>query len=248
MKRLKSRVDALERGRQAELSPAAVDMLAAVYGRCHAWFMPARKSPETWPVIRRFRIDYHTGRRGIAARATGAKDWVAGHDCRRELVSAGLAVDVRGDAETTGLILTTAGRSVAWSMVADVIPAVPLAEFFVESLRTAEPDRVRDGEHWVSESAVFGRDCVGDCSQWQDWTDALLEPCVSGAVDSLCDMSGRCYYRFVREFEPLPIAEGIEPSGRAIDAYVAAFVSEIDRRHRIDDASGEIVIPLSVTR
>lgn len=222
-------------------------MLASVYGKLHALFMPIRNKPETWPAIRRLRRDYIGGTTGISARASGASDWKTSHDAREQLIASGLAVGIKGDAETTGLILTTLGRSVAYALVRKIIPAMPLAPDFVEALKTATPDRVRGDEEWVSESTLFGFDCVGSTDQWQHWTDIMLPPTVSGAVDSLCDLRGVCYYRFVREFEPLPIAEGIEPNDRAEDQYVSAFVAEMDRRHRVEDTSGEICIPLSVT-
>jgi len=247
MKRLRTRLDALERSRQSELSPAATNMLATVYGRLHALFMPARNKPESWPAIRRHRLDYVAGQRGIPARASGSDDWKSSHDARQQLITNGLAVAVKGDTETTGLILTTMGRATAYAMVRRIIPASPLAADYVASLKTAKPDRVRGNEFWVAESTLFGIDCVGATDQWQDFTDIMLEPCVSGSVDSLCDLRGVCYYRWLRDFEPLPIAAGVEPCERAEDHYVSAFIAEMDRRHRIEDTSGEIVIPLSVT-
>jgi hypothetical protein len=247
MRRLKTRLDALERSRQSELTAAATDMLVTVYGRLHALFMPARNKPESWPTIRRHRLGYVAGQRGVAARAVGADDWKSSHDARTQLITNGLAVAVKGDTETTGLILTPQGRSVAYAMVCRIIPAVPLAADYVERLKDAKPDRVRGAERWVSESTLFGFDCVGPSDQWQDFTDIMLEPCATGAVDSLCDLRGVCYYRWLHAFESLPIAEGVEPSEQAIDAYVAAFVAEMDRRHRVEETSGEVVIPLSVT-
>lgn len=246
-KRLKTRLDALERRSQAQLTTAASDMLVGCYGRVHAWFMPARIKPETWPSIRRLRADYITSRRGVPARSTGADDWKASHDARLQLIASGLAVDVRGEAETTGLVLTTLGRSTAYALVASVIPTIPLGVHFASVLKTAKADRIRGAERWVSESTLFGIDATGDTSKWDHFTDAMLEPCVSGAVVCLCDLRGVAYYRHVHDFEPLPIIEAIEPSGRAEDGYVAAFVAEMDRRTRIEDTSGEIVIPLSVT-
>jgi hypothetical protein len=247
MRRLKTRLDALERQSQSTLSTAANDMLASCYGRLHAIFMPARNKPRTWPSIRRLRTDYISSRRGIPARSTGADDWKSSHDARQQLIASGLAVDVRGEAETTGLILTTLGRSTAYGLVASVIPTIPLGEHFASVLKTAKADRIRGGERWVSESNLFGIDCTGDSSKWDHYTDSLLEPCISGAVDSLCDLRGVAYYRHVHDFEPLPLIEDIEPNGRAEDGYVSAFVAEMDRRTRIEDTTGEIVIPLSVT-
>jgi len=210
-------------------------------------FMPSRDKPHSWPAIRRHRLDYVAGRRGIAARASGSADWKSSHDARTQLITSGLAVAVKGDTETVGLILTPQGRATAFALVCRIIPTSPLASDYVTSLKTATPDRVRGDERWVSESTLFGIDCVGGTDQWQDFTDIMLEPCVSGSVDSLCDLRGVCYYRWLCDFEPLPIAAGVKPCERSEDCYVAAFIAEMGRRSRIEDTSGEIVIPLSVT-
>jgi hypothetical protein len=185
---------------------------------------------------------------GISARSAGQKNWVAGHDTRRELEALGLAVAVRGAVETTGLRLTSQGRAVAFSLTERVIPGVHLASWFVERLQGLPADRVRDGEQWVSESSLFGLACTGDSSAWMDQTDALIEPAVSGAVDSLCDVQGRCFYRFVSNFEPLPTVDDIRPNDRAEDQYVQAFKSEIGRLRKFEAVDGEIVVPLSVTK
>lgn len=247
-KRLRSRVDRLETASATgSLSSVAVEMLASVYGRVHAMFLPSRSHPHSWAAVKRLRREYIAGTTGISARSPGAKDWTVGHDARRELVAAGLAVAVRAEVETTGLILTPQGRATALAMVLPIIPAVPLAEAFTEALASLPADRVRGGESWVSESALFGIDCTGDTSHWQAFTDIMLEPAVSGCVDSLCDIQGRAFYRFLKPFEPLPITTGIESDDRAIEAYVSAFKSELPRLRKLESADGEIVVPLSVT-
>lgn len=248
MRRLRSRLDRLEaESRQGKLSAGAADMLAALYGRLHAMFLPSRSHPSSWSAVRRLRRDYINGTTGISARSPGAKDWVAGHDCRRELVAAGYADAVRGDVETTGLRLTPLGRTTALAMVLPAIPAVPLGEAFTEALSRLPADRLRGDEKWVAESSLFGIDCVGDTSKWDHFTDIMLEPSISGAVDSLADIRGSVFYRFIGPFEPLPTVEGIEPSDGAIDVYVDAFKSELPRLRRLEATDGEIVIPLSVT-
>jgi hypothetical protein len=247
-KRLKSRIDRLETASATGvLSNVAVEMLASVYGRLHALFLPSRSHPHSWGEVKRLRREYIAGTTGISARSPGAKDWTVGHDARRELVAAKLAVAVRAGVETTGLILTPQGRATALAMVLPVIPAVPVAEAFTEALASLPADRVRGGESWVSESALFAIDCTGDTSRWQCFTDIMIEPCVSGSVDSLCDIQGRAFYRFVKPFGPLPITEGIDVDDRAVDAYVSAFTGELPRLRKLESTDGEIVIPLSVT-
>ena len=248
-RRLRQRLDRIQASSASTtLSPAAVDMLVACYGRLHSLFMPSRSHLASWPAVRRLRHDYLAGVAGISARSAGQKDWVAGHDTRRELEALGLATAVRGAVETTGLILTPAGRSTAFSLVEQVVPGCHFAAWFVERLRGLPADRDRDGEQWVSESSLFGIACTGSCDQWQDQTDAMLEPCVSGSVDSLADCHGRAFYRFVSDFEPLPVVEHIMPNDRAEDQYVQAFRSEIGRLRKLEAADGEICCPLSVTR
>ena len=248
-RRLRQRLDRIQASSASTtLSPAATDMLVGVYGRLHALFLPSRSHLASWPAVRRLRHDYLVGVSGLSARSQGAKDWTTGHDCRRELESLGMAVAVRGQVETTGLILTPAGRSTAFSLVERVIPGCHLASWFVERLKGLPADRQRDGEQWVSEASLFGLACTGGSDQWQDLTDALLEPCISGSVDTLADCHGRAYYRHLRDFEPLPVVEHIMPNDRAEDQYVQAFRSEIGRLRKLEAADGEICCPLSVTR
>ena len=248
MKRLRTRIDRLQRASaSAAMTPAATDLLASCYGRLHALFMPSRSHLASWPAVRRLRHDYINGVAGISARSAGQRDWVQGHDNRRELEALGLAVAVRGAVETSGLILTPQGRATAFTLVERVIEGVHFASWLTERLASLPADRQRGDEQWVSESSLFGIACTGDSSAWIDLTDGLLEPCISGSVDSLCDVRGRAFYRYLAPFEPLPIAEGIVPSDRAEDFYVAAFKAEIGRLRKLEAVDGEIVVPLSVT-
>lgn len=248
-RRLRQRLDRLQlTSASATLSPAATDMLVSVYGRLHALFLPSRSHLASWPAVRRLRSDYISGVSGISARSAGQRDWVQGHDCRRELEALGLAVAVRGQVEVTGLRLAPQGRSTAFALVERVIPGCHLASWFVERLASLPADRDRDGEQWVSEASLFGLACTGDSSAWMDQTDGLLEPCISGAVDTLADCHGRVYYRHLRDFEPLPAAEGVMPNDRAEDAYVQAFKAEIGRLRKLEATDGEICCPLPVTR
>ncbi len=246
-RRLRQRLDRLQAvAASTTMTPAAAVMLASCYARLHALFMPSRSNPQTWAAVRRLRSDYIAGVAGLSARATGQRDWVQGHDTRRELESLELAVAVRGQAETTGLILTPLGRATAFGLVWSVCPGVRLGSWFTERLRDLPADRLRDGEQWVSESTLFGFPCTGNSGDWMHWSDALLEPCVSGAVDTAADVQGRAYYRFVRPFEPLERVE-LEPSDQAIDAYVIAFKAELARLKTLEATDGEIVVPLSVS-
>jgi hypothetical protein len=219
-------------------------MLVAVYGKAHALFFPARSNPQGWPEIRRLRLEYLTGKSGISARAEGAANWKEGHQARTELVTAGLAVAIRGGVEVQGLKLTRLGRAVAWSHVADIVPGCGLSSIMANRLKAIEADRVRGDERWVSESKVFGFNCSGDATKWIDFTDSMLEPAIDGAIDSLADVSGRIYYKHLNPFEPLPEAPAAEYVPELSQVYVDAFKNEMSRLRAMSSEDGEIVVPL----
>lgn len=245
---LKSRLAKLESQHGAgTLSPAAMKMLAAVYGKLHALFLPYRSHLQAWPEINRLRRGYLNQTIGLSATASGAKNWVAGHDARNELQAVGLAIAVKGSAETTGLILTPQGRAVAWAMCRELLPPIELSAVMVERLASLEPCRVRGSERWVSESRLFGLRCEGPTSGWQWLTDTMLEPAISGSVYSLADVQGRVFYRFLRPFEDLPHVPDIAVNPAAEAAYLAAWTPELARLRSLDSVDGEICNPLSGT-
>ncbi|MEJ7591125.1 MAG: hypothetical protein WKF77_06215 [Planctomycetaceae bacterium] len=246
---LNKRLDSLEPARSGQtFSPAALAILASVYGKLHALFLPYRSHLDSWPGIGRLRRGYIGGTIGISASVSGQKNWVAGHDARLELESAGLAVCIRGAVETTGLILTPKGRAVAWSLCRELIPGIQHSGIMVQHLAEGlEPCRIRGTERWVSEAKLFGLPCVGSTSDWQHMTDLLLEPAISGAVQSTADVAGHVFYKFVRPFEDLPSIDNVEPNDMAVDAYLSSYKSELARLRNLDSVDGEIVVPLSVT-
>jgi hypothetical protein len=167
-----------------------------------------------------------------------------GHKARNEIIASGLAVAIRGGVEVQGLQLTRLGRAVAWSHVADIVPACGLASIMADRLATLEPDRVRGDERWVSESKLFGFECSGDATKWIDFTDSLLEPCIDGAIDSLADVLGRIYYRHLNPFEPLSEAPAAEYVPELSQVYVDAFKNEMSRLRAMSSEDGGITIPL----
>lgn len=249
MSRLKTRLARLEASGigTTKLSPAARSMLTQTYGKLTAMFFPQRTHPQSWPAVARMRRDYIEGRAGIAARSEGAANWKAGHEARTELVTAGLAVAIRGGVEVQGLSLTPLGRATAFGLVADIIPGVVLSQAITGRLRGLPADREQEGLTWVSESTLFGFACTGDASRWIDLTDALLEPSIAGAVDSRCDIRGRCFYRFIQEFEPLPQIENIEPDAVLSEVFVDAFVAEVARLKTLEDADAGLIVPIRCT-
>lgn len=108
-------------------------------------------------------------------------------------------------------------------MCFNLVPSITFSGATVERLQSLELCRIRGEQRWVSESKLFEMPCTGDTAGWQRLTGPLLEPCISGAVDSLADVSGRVYYRYLKPFEELPVVDGIEPSPAAEDSYLAAF-------------------------
>ena len=247
-RRLQTRLAAIEQQTAGDtISPAAEIMLAAVYARVHALFLPCRTSPQRWPAIDRLRREYLAGSVGVSAQGNGQKNWVKAHAARHELESRGLAVAVRGAVETTGLLLTYKGRAVALNLCLPLVPTIPLSETMVTRLESLEPSRIRGSERWVSESKLFALPCTGDTGGWQSLTDMLLEPAISGSVDSMADCVGHVFYRWLKPFGGLPEVDGIEASERAVDAYLTAWTSELSRLQNLTATDGEMCIPLSVT-
>lgn len=247
-RKLSKILDSVERRVAGQtISPAAETMLGAVYGKLHALFLPYRTNPRCWPAINVLRRGYLNGSIGISAAVSGQKNWVAGYDCRHELEAGGLATAVKGSTETTGLCLTSKGRAVAAALCQSLV-GVRYSGIMAGVLESTEPCRIRGDQRWVSESKLFERQCQGDTSTWQDWTDMLLEPAASGSVDSTADTLGHVFYRHLKPFEELPVVEGIEPNEAACDAYLAAWKSEIARLRKLEPADGEICIPLSASK
>jgi len=247
MSRLKSRLAKLEtNAATAGLSTSAATMVVSCYGRLHGLFNPMRHHRQAWSAVRQMQADYQSGRIGIKARAEGQRDWVGGHDARRELVAAGLAVAVKGSAETTGLQLTPLGRSRAFAMVAAVIPTVAGAEAFTKALRDCPADRSQGGCEWICETTLLPIES-NDSGDWQILTDAALEPMVDGAIEATADTLGRVYYRHVADWSPLPESAD-QDSQELSQVYVDAFVAEVRRLKTLGDTTGGLVIPLSASR
>jgi len=125
MKRLKSRIDALEQNRTADgkLSRAESTSLVNVLGRRDALCWPLRfllNSQIPFAEIRRRQREYFAGTSGIAVKADGKANWKTAHAMRQKLISRGMITAVHSSGQVQSVFLTAQGEAVARALVATV--------------------------------------------------------------------------------------------------------------------------------
>lgn len=242
----RTRLKRLEASQGSNTTPEALRLLVALLGRRDALFWPWRDWGPHRAAIQTLQESYIAGTEGVRARSQGESNWKASHHQRNELIAAGLASAVTQGGQTTSLIITLLGEALASALVGDRL-LIPLREsdIALARLQTVEADRAGG---WISESTFAGETLVGDFSEWEWFTERLLPLLTSGAAVQNSDAKGRSYYKLTgRELPTFP-SVALEPQDWAESHYLREFEQEQSFLSRLDDCSGRIVIPISVSR
>mgnify|MGYP003645353673 CR=1 FL=1 len=249
MKRLKSRIEALESGRSpsTELNAAESSLLVNVLARRDALFWLWRfqiHSKISHPEIRRRQREYLAGTVGVAVRADGKADWKNAHDIRQRLIASGLITAVHSSGQVTGVFLTAQGEATARAMVGDRLHSfhesgvVVLAR--LRDLSAATPVRA------VRESVLWGRELLGCPNSWDDFTETIL-PCITaGLVTADSDTQGRACYTPVDGIpEPPEITVSVAADDALDELYLSSFHNERQTLENVEPRDPhEICIPL----
>ena len=249
MKRLKSRIDALESGRSpsTELNAAESSLLVNVLARRDALFWPWRfqiHSKVAFPEIRRRQREYLAGTVGVAVKADGRDNWKSAHQQRQNLITAGLISATHSSGQVQSVFLTTQGEATARAMVGDRLHSfhesgvVVLAR--LRDLSAATPVRS------VRESILWNRELIGCPNSWDDCTEMIL-PCItSGLVTADSDTQGRACYTPVDGIEEPPeITVDVKADDYFDTRYLKAFENERQTLENVEPRNPhEICIPL----
>ena len=249
MKRLKSRIDALESGRSpsTELNAAESSLLVNVLARRDALFWPWRfqiHSKISHPEIRRRQREYLAGAAGVAVRADGKADWKNAHDIRQRLIASGLITAVHSSGQVTGVFLTAQGEATARALVGDRLHSFHESGVIVlarlRDLSAATPVRA------VRESVLWGRELLGCPNSWDDFTEMILPLLTSGIVKADSDTQGRaCYTPVAGIEEPPEITVSVAADDALDELYLSSFHNERQTLENVEPRDPhEICIPL----
>jgi hypothetical protein len=243
--RLHSRLNRIESQKPVKMTLDAQRLLVSLLGRRDALFWPWRCVGSHRASIAKMQREYLSGSLGMMARSQGENNWKAAHHTRNELVAAGLCKATVAGGQITGLTLTTKGESDARALVGDRLSHGEFAEVLVDLIR----ERADRYGKWCSESALFQIEGVGDPATWQHLTELVLPMLVAGVAVANSDTCGRVYYSVVDDVEiPTPQYSELDADEAFDSLYIKAFDDERATLSTLDDADGEIVIPISVTR
>lgn len=242
MKRLGTRLADLETRQGITQTDAARRLLVALLARRDALFWPWRR---TSVAVDHRQRDYHTGREGIKAKATGQGDWKAAYEARAELVATGKALALYSGGQITSLFLTHLGELEARRMVGSRLWTLERVRLVWDAWHDAEGVEF-GGCKLVHESELFGLDCLGDPGDWQDSVEAVLPLLTAGLLRSRCDTQGRVCFELgdVTEWPSgFPTSDvGVWEPADAI--YLEHYDSERAVLSTIEESGAELSIPL----
>jgi hypothetical protein len=221
MKRLKSRIDALESAapQTDQLSASAKKMLVEVLARRDALFWPWRWNLQIQPPICELRIrqrEYLSGAVGVQAKAAGARDWKVASATRAELMDAAMLVGIGGAGQVSSVILTATGEATARALIGDRLSDGQLGALMM---------LLHDGGP-VREQFLLNHPCVGDPSDWDHLAEPLLPLLVQGVVSATSDTCGRLIY-CLTDVEPIDAVQvGVAEESWADDLYIRTYRNE----------------------
>ncbi|MCU0710429.1 MAG: hypothetical protein MUC43_00110 [Pirellula sp.] len=227
MKRLNTRLDALESRSSDALTQDDQMSLVDLLARRDALFWPWRctlDSPVPYAEIFARQADYLSGAVGLKVKADGKQDWKASHHKRQRLIASGFVNAQVSGGQVSSLFLTAQGEAVARSLVGPRLHNCETAKHYFIKLvllgKTTECTLVR-------ESVLFSRTCNGSPSDWDHDTEMLLPLLTAGMVRAIPDTVGRILYKPVAGVE---FPEHIDmPNGTSSDfedLYLASFDAE----------------------
>jgi hypothetical protein len=229
MKRLKSRIDALEsKTAAAALDANEAELLVSILGRRDALAWPWRftiHSRTAFCEIRTRWKEYLSGQAGIASRADGKADWKTAAELRQRLISSGMATAQHSSGQVTGMFLSARGESMARGLVGDRLHS--FHESGVLVLARLRQLVEQTGVSGVAETVLWNRPCFGNPSQWDSMTE-LIMPCVtSGLVRAESDTTGRIVYVPVDGIpEPPEVSVNVMADDRFDELYIKSFDDE----------------------
>jgi len=253
MKRLKSRIDALEQQTSGGggVSMPAKKMLVEILARRDALFWPWRVTRNVQPPICELRIrqrEYLSGTTGIAAKGSGNQsDWKTAHELRRQLIAAGMLTSTSSGGQITSLFLTRTGEAIASRLVGDRLADGRQSMLAFLLLETLTDDRGTP----IRESVLLGVPSHGNPEDWADELEVMLPLLTSGCVRSTPDTVGRVLFSFTkgdRPPEPVAVAVDVAAEPWADDVYIAAFNSERHMLENVDPRDpSECFIPIGAS-
>jgi len=222
MKRLKSRIDALEQQTSGGggVSMPAKKMLVEILARRDALFWGWRWQLGNQPPVCELRIrqrEYLAGVAGMSAKSSGL-DWKAASATRSELIDSGMVTGIAAAGQVTSVIVTPLGDAVSRAMIGDRLSSGELGHMMMT--HNGGP---------IREQFLLNHPCVGDPSGWDSLAEPLLPLLVQGVVRATSDTCGRIIYcrTDVDPIDAVQVDVAEEPW--ADDLYVAVFQHE--RRH-----------------
>ncbi|HBJ33274.1 MAG TPA: hypothetical protein DDZ51_00635 [Planctomycetaceae bacterium] len=251
MKRLKSRIDALERGRSSgELTRAEQMLLVSILGRRDSLFWPWRwqigRQPPMAEIMARQR-DYLAGVVGITVKADGRGDWKNAHEMRQRLIASGMIAARHSGGQVQSVFPSPLGEATARALVGSRLRT------FREAFRMLAMLILRSKQTectTVCESVLFDIACVGCPSDWDHMTENMLPLLTAGLVECHSDTQGRaCYSHKVGSVpDPEAVELQVSPDPDFDDHYIAAFD---DARASLEACEPrdphEVYIPLPAT-
>jgi len=227
-KKLSTRLAALEAASNTGgTTRAEAALLVTVLARRDALFWPWRfqihsKTPFT--EIRRRQREYFSGTSGVTVKADGKDAWKDAHALRQSLIAAGLITATHSGGQVQSVFLTAMGESIARGIVGSRLRTFHQVRALVALLRIrSEETPVRA----VRESMLFGIDCVGDPTDWDDWTEMILPLLTCGIVAASSDTQGRACYTPVDDVpEPPEIVVSVAADPDADELYLSTFSNE----------------------
>jgi hypothetical protein len=245
MKRLNTRINALESRTSDDLSHSDRMLLVSLLAKRDAMFWPWRLTFDcTTPYaeIRDRQREYISGVSGIAIKADGKSEWKTAHATRQRLIASGMITATHSSGQVSSVFLTPRGEAVARALVGPRLQTCETAKrvfiMLVLKMKTTENPIVR-------ESVLFERTCNGNPSDWDADTEQVLPFLTSGVVLAVPDTVGRVLYRPVEGIEfPESIEVDIESSEEFDNLYLKTFEDERQMLEHVEPRdSNEIFIP-----
>ena len=245
MRRLNTRLDALESRSSDDLSHADKLLLVGLLAKRDALFWPHRltfdhKTP--YDEIRERQKEYLSGVSGIAIKADGKGQWKAAYATRQRLIASGMISATHSSGQVTSVFLTPRGEAVARKLVGARLHDCKSAKrvFIMLLLKTKTT-----GKAIVRESMLFDRKCNGDPSDWNDDTEQVLPFLTSGVVLAIPDTVGRVLYRPIEGIEFPPEFElSIESSDEFDSHYLKTFEDDRQMLESVESRNpNELYIP-----
>lgn len=239
MPRLRKQIDQLRAKTEVDAGDE-LKMLVDLVARRDALFSPWR-TPVRDPICQRFsairqrQVDYLSGVRGSAAKATGRDKWKDTHHVRNGLLARGWASATSAGGQVTSLIVTELGDATAQPSISKDHSTVKDALPYLGMIR-------RFGS--LSESTLNQRELTGDPTAWASFSELLLPLLVRGLVTAASDTQGRLFYAAGtgEPVEPPAVAQAVVPW--AFDYYFKVYHSERLSLEQISTEGGEVYIPV----